>query len=36
MSTVTASTLIPPQPTDTPADPTVSDLVARAKGEPDT
>jgi RNA polymerase sigma factor (sigma-70 family) len=31
MSTATASTLIPPQLTDSPADPTVSDLVARAK-----
>ena len=31
MSTATASILIPPQLTDSPADPTVSDLVARAK-----
>ena len=31
MSTATACTLIPPQLTDSPADPTVSDLVARAK-----
>src|ERR1700749_3822998 len=31
MRTATASTLIPPQLTDSPADPTVSDLVARAK-----
>ena len=31
MSTATASTLIPPQLTDTPVDPTVSDLGARAK-----
>jgi RNA polymerase sigma factor (sigma-70 family) len=31
MSTATASTLIPPQLTDSPADTTVSDLVARAK-----
>ena len=31
MTTATACTLIPPQLTDSPADPTVSDLVARAK-----
>ena len=32
MTAETACTLIPPQRTDSPADPTVSDLVARAKG----
>ena len=31
MTTATACTLIPPQLTDSPAEPTVSDLVARAK-----
>jgi len=31
MTTATACTLLPPQLTDSPADPTVSDLVARAK-----